>query len=98
MIQHIVCFRFTAGATVAQIAEAGAGLLGMTGRIPDIRRISFVPNLAPSVTEYSHVLTVELDDMAAVQRYADHPVHVETVARFLAPIREARLALDIEAS
>jgi hypothetical protein len=42
------------------------------------------------------VLTVKLDDMAAVQRYSDHPVHVETVARFLAPIREARLALDIE--
>ena len=96
MIQHIVAFRFKASATPVQIGEAGAGLLAMAGRIPDIRAIRFVPNQAPSATEYSHVLTVALDDMAAVQRYSDHPVHLETVARFLAPIREARLALDIE--
>ncbi|MDZ4863634.1 MAG: Dabb family protein [Gemmatimonadota bacterium] len=97
MIHHIVCFRFKPGTAPAQIAEAGAGLLGMAGRIPGIRAIRFAPNLAPSATEYSHVLTVALDDMAAVQRYGDHPAHLETVARFLAPIREARLALDIEA-
>jgi hypothetical protein len=97
MIHHIVCFRFKPGTAPAQIAEAGAGLLAMRGRIPEIRAIRFAPNQAPSATEYSHVLTVVLDDMAAVQRYSDHPVHLETVARFLAPIREARLALDIEA-
>lgn len=97
MIHHIVAFRFKAGTTPAQIIEAGAGLLAMAGRIPDIRAIRFAPNLAPSASEYSHVLTVVLDDMAAVQRYGDHPVHLETVARFLAPIREARFALDIEA-
>jgi hypothetical protein len=96
MIHHIVCIRFKAGTSAAQIAEAEAGLLAMTGRIPEIRGIGLTPNLAPSATEYSHVLTVKLDDMAAVQRYSDHPVHVETVARFLAPIRDARLALDIE--
>ena len=97
MIQHIVCFRFKDGTAPEQIAEAGAGLLAMRGRIPEIRSISFGPNLAPSATEYSHVLTVVVDDMAAVRRYGDHPVHLETVSRFLAPIREARLALDIEA-
>ena len=96
MILHIVAFRFKPGTAAATVAEAGAGLLAMAGRIPEIRRIGFGPNLAPSAPEYSHVLTVALDDMAAVQRYAEHPVHIETVARFLAPIREARLALDLD--
>ena len=96
MIQHIVAFRFKPGTAPAQITEAGAGLLAMAGHIPEIRAIHFAHNQAPSATEYSHVLTVVLDDMAAVRRYGDHPVHVETVARFLAPIRVARLALDID--
>jgi hypothetical protein len=38
---------------------------------------------------------VELDDMAAVQRYAEHPAHVACVRSAIAPIREARLAVDV---
>jgi hypothetical protein len=36
--------------------------------------------------------------MNAVQRYLDHPEHVAAVAKWLGPIRDARLAIDIEAS
>jgi hypothetical protein len=54
-------------------------------------------NLGPSVGEYSHVLTVSLDDMPAVDRYLDHRVHRRTISEHIAEIREARLALDIEA-
>ncbi len=96
MIHHIVCFRFKAGITPEQIAGAGAALLGMQGRIPEIRGVRWGENFAPSAGEYSHVLTVILDDMAAVHRYLAHPVHVQVVAEAIAPIREARLALDFE--
>jgi hypothetical protein len=58
--------------------------------------VHFGPNLGPSVKEYSHVLIVTCDDMGAVQRYLDHPVHRNTVAQFIGPIREARLAVDVE--
>jgi hypothetical protein len=34
--------------------------------------------------------------MAAVQRYAEHPAHVDVVQRVLSPIRAARLAADVE--
>jgi hypothetical protein len=34
--------------------------------------------------------------MAAVQRYLEHPAHVDVVQRVLAPIRAARLAVDVE--
>ncbi|MGE3526680.1 MAG: hypothetical protein AB7I33_12240 [Gemmatimonadales bacterium] len=33
--------------------------------------------------------------MAAVQRYLDHPVHKETVQRYIHPIREGRIAADV---
>jgi Stress responsive A/B Barrel Domain len=96
MIHHIVCFRFQPGTPAGAIAAAGAALQAMSGRIPEIRGVLWGPNLAPSATEYSHVLTVILDDMRSVARYLEHPVHRQVIAEHLAPIREARFAIDIE--
>lgn len=96
MILHVVAFRFRPDTADALVEGAGAALLAMKGRIPDIREINWTRNLAPGADDYSHVLTVLLDDMAAVERYAVHPVHQRVVAEVLAPIREARLALDFE--
>jgi hypothetical protein len=96
MILHVVAFRFRPGTAAAAIEAAGDALLGMRGSIPEIREIRWAPNLAPGGGEYSHVLTVLLDDMAALERYAVHPVHQSVVTEFLVPIREARLALDLE--
>ena len=75
MIEHIVLFRFKDSASPVQVAEAGDALLAMKQGIPEIQEIHFGPNLGPSVKEYGHVLVVECADMAAVQRYLDHPVH-----------------------
>ena len=97
MIHHIVCLRFREGTTADQIGAAGDALLEMQRHIPDVRGVQWGPNLAPSAGEYSHVLTVVLDDMAALNRYLEHPSHLEVVSQYLSPIREARLALDIEA-
>ncbi len=96
MIYHFVCLRFKPGTTDAQIEHAGKALLGLNVRIPEIRAIRWGPNFGPSTNEYTHVLTVVLDDMAAVERYLAHPLHVQVVAEALAPIREARLAVDVE--
>ena len=96
MIHHVVLFRWTASATPEQVEAAGAALLGMKGRIPEIHSVAFGPNLAESRTEYTHALLVVVDDMAAVKRYIDHPHHVHVAKTFLLPIREARLAIDFE--
>jgi hypothetical protein len=96
MIQHIVLFRFKDSASPAQIAEAGDALLAMKQGIPEIQQLHFGPNLGPSIQEYSHVLIVGCADMGAVQRYLDHPVHRQTIERYVAPFREARLAADLE--
>ena len=96
VIHHVVLFRWTASATPDQVNAAGSALLGMRGRIPEVRAVAFGPNLAESRTEYTHALLVVVDDMAAVKRYVDHPHHVHVAKTFLAPIREARLAMDFE--
>jgi hypothetical protein len=96
VIQHVVLFRFRADAGAARVAEAGQALRDMQGRIPEIRAVSFGPNLGPSARDWPHVLVVSCDDMDAVHRYSDHPVHRETVERYIAPIRDARLAVDVE--
>ena len=97
MILHLVLFRFKPGTGSEAIAAAGGALLSLQGKIPDIRAIRWGPNLAADSLEYSHGLVVALKDMAAVERYRDHPAHREVVAKYLAPIRESRLAADLEA-
>ena len=96
MIQHVVLFKFKESATPGQIVEARDALLTMKKAIPEIQDLHFGPNLGPSVKEYSHVLIVSCADMGAVQRYLDHPVHRQTIDRYVAPVREARLAADLE--
>lgn len=96
MIHHVVLFRWTPAATPEQVAAAGAALLGMKGKIPEVRAVAFGPNLAESRAEYTHALLVVVDDMPSVKRYVDHPHHVEVAKTWLAPIREARLAMDFE--
>jgi len=96
VIHHVVLFRWAASATPDQVNAAGSALLGMLGKIPEIRAVSFGPNLAESRSEYPHALLVVVDDMAAVRRYVDHPHHIDVAKTYLLPIREARLALDFE--
>jgi len=96
MILHVVLFRFKPGVDAATIKRTGEALLAMKAGIPEVHRITWGPNFAPSASDYPYVLTITVDDMAAVQRYLDHPVHVETIAKHVAPIRDGRLAIDIE--
>ena len=96
MILHVVLFRLNPDTSPARVAAAGRALLAMKQRIPDIRDVQWGPNLGPSAGEYSHILLVSCDDMVAVQRYLDHPMHKQTVAEFIHPIRDARMAADLE--
>ena len=96
MIHHLVLLHFKSGVTPQQIADAGRGMTALKGVIPEIREMSWHPNLAPSAGEYPWALFVRCDDMAAVNRYLEHPKHVEAVGKYLAPIRDGRLAIDIE--
>ncbi len=96
MIHHVVLFRFHENATTLQVADARRALLAMDGFIPEVRGVTFGPNLGPTADLWPHVLVVRLDDMEAVERYLHHPVHVDAVAKYVGPIVDARLAVDVE--
>ncbi len=81
-----------------QVVALREGLHGLRGAIPGIRHLSFGPNLAPGADEWPWVLVVNVADMSALQRYAEHPAHRRVVDELLTPIRQARLAADVEVS
>jgi hypothetical protein len=97
VILHVVLFRFRERASPVEIADARRALLARRGAVPGVQGVSFGPNLSPSAAEWPHVLIVALEDFVAVEQYLTHPVHVDTVAKYLKPILEARLAVDAEA-
>ena len=97
MILHQVLLRFKRATTAERIAALAAALLEMKGPIPEIRDLRWGANLGPSNVEYPYVLTVTFDDLDALERYLIHPVHRRVVAEHLEAIREAKLAVDIEA-
>jgi hypothetical protein len=96
MILHLALCHFKPDTDPAAIARAGDALVALRNRIPEIRDIVWTRNLGPSAPDYPYVVVVTLEDMAAVQRYLEHPAHVDTVSRYLAPIRDGRMAVDIE--
>lgn len=96
MIRHIVAFRFTVPSSDPRFARMARALHGLVHEIPEIRALAFGPNLGPSAEEWTHVLIVTMQDMDAVQRYLEHPAHVRVVQDHIAPIRAARVALDLE--
>lgn len=81
-----------------QVVALREGLYGLRGAISGIRQLSFGPNLAPGADEWPWILVVHLDDMSALQRYAEHPAHLKVVEELLTPIRQVRLAADVELS
>jgi hypothetical protein len=90
-----VLLQITAAANPDQVVALREGLLALPASIPEIRRLSFGPNLAAGAEAWPWVLVVELDDMAALARYADHPAHRRVLDKLLNPIRQDRLAVDV---
>lgn len=89
-------FQFRPETSPDQVVALREGLHALRGAIPEIRQLSFGPNLAPGADEWPWVLMVHVDDMSALQRYAEHPAHRKVVEELLTPIRQRRLAADVE--
>jgi hypothetical protein len=78
MLWHIVTFRFSPEAGVAQ---RDALVSALTGLIDDIDELRFV-RVAPSLDEPDVVgLLSGFDDAADLAVYRDHPAHLPVVAR-----------------
>ena len=96
MIHHTVLLRWKPTTTPETIRHLAALMEAMPRGIPEIRAISTGPNLDPeSSKEWPFVLEVQVDDLAALKRYSDHPTH-QAMVKELREAREARLAIDLD--
>ena len=96
MIHHTVLLRWKPTTTPETVRALAGKLVALKEQIPEIRRFTTGANLDPaSAQEWPFVLEVQVDDMAALKRYSDHPAH-QAVVREIVEAREARLAVDLE--
>ncbi|MEI6002704.1 Dabb family protein [Paraburkholderia bengalensis] len=98
MIRHIVMWKFkqSDGATREQNALLlKQKLEACRGAVPGIEHLE-VGIATPGLdSTYDVVLLCDFTDKAALDAYQVHPAHL-LVKSFLAPIREARQAVDYE--
>ena len=93
MLIHMVQWRFD---DPADADEAIQRLRGLEAEIDVIRRLVAGRNVVPSERAYDVGLLLEVDSVADLEVYRDHPAHVE-VAAFVRERCSAVAACDIEA-
>ena len=96
LITHVVLLRFRPEVGDQTLTAIGDGLLALRNLVPEIRRITFGPNLAPEREAWPWVVMVDVDDLPALERYAVHPAHQRVLTDLVRPNLEARLAADVE--
>ena len=96
MVTHVVLMKFKAENQRANLEHARNLLLGMQGKVECLRYIEVGLNCVPSERAFDLSLITRFDDLAGLNEYADHPVHVE-VKKFLAGVLEKSHVVDYQA-
>ena len=96
-IRHIVCWKLTALTPRKKAEDAAgivAGLEALVGVVPEIRALTVGPDVAGE-ENWDVALIADFDDLAALDRYQQHPEH-KTVGAFIRTVVADRLAVDLE--
>jgi len=96
VVEHIVLFRWTEGASREAIESAVAELRGLKGKIEEIVDLSCGANFSGSAKGYTHGLVGRFRDRAALDAYLAHPEHQRVVHSRVNPIRADLLIFDYE--
>jgi len=92
MVKHIVLWRLKNKADAAHVKQE---LESMRGKIPGLLSLEVGLNFAAS-SPVDIGLYTEFSDRAALDAYADHPVHVP-VKQAVGPLMAERWVLDYDA-
>jgi hypothetical protein len=90
MLTHVVCFKFDA-ADVAE--EAARRLRSMAGHVPSLLSIEAGVDVLRSARSYDVALITTFEDLAGLDAYQVHPVHVE-VAAYIKAHAKAVVSVD----
>lgn len=94
MIRHIVMWKFKEGERENMLLFRER-LLGLKGKIPEIRSMEVGVNVNPSDRSYDAVLVADFDSLEALKAYSVNPLHVE-VSEFCKTIRTGSVSVDYE--
>jgi len=93
MITHIVLFKLIDRRNAQKARDV---LLGMKGRIPQLRHLEVGIDVLHSDRSYDLALVTKFDSMEDMKTYQSHPVHVE-VLKYMTSVRESSVTVDYEA-
>jgi hypothetical protein len=94
MITHIVLFKLI-DRSPGSVEKARDVLLGMKGKIPQLRHLEVGIDKIHSERSYDLALVTKFDSLKELQAYQAHPVHIE-VAKYMTSVRESAVAVDYE--
>ena len=99
MVRHIVMFKLkefdTPEAKEAKMQEIKVALEALIDKIDVLRMIRLEFNVNPAET-WDIILTTELDSLADVNTYANHPEHVAVAKNIIGPVKADRACVDYE--
>jgi hypothetical protein len=94
MITHIVFFKLK-DRSLQSLEKASDVLMGLKGRIPQLRYIEVGIDVLHSERSYDIALVTKFDSLEELEAYQKHPVHAE-VAKYMTSVRESAVAVDYE--
>ena len=95
MITHIVFFRLI-HPTPENTAGTRDKLLGMIGKIPEIRYLEVGVDVIRSERSYDLALVTRFDSLADLQAYQQHPCHAVDVVPYMKSVCSSIIAVDYE--
>ncbi len=96
MLRHVALFTWKPDASDVSIRAFADGLAGLSTRISEIRAYRFGPDVRLGGANEDFALVADFDDVAAYQRYGEHPAHRHLIAELLMPIVAGRHAVQYE--
>lgn len=98
IVRHVNLLTWKEGTTRADIEALGGALLKMREEIPEVRALSFGPDLGVMEGNVDFAIVEDFDDADAFGRYLAHPAHDRMINESLRPILASRQAIQFEAS
>ncbi len=92
MLTHIVLFKLKDRLNSQKARDV---LLGMKGKIPQLRDIEAGIDVLHSERSYDLALVTKFDSMEDLKAYQVHPVHIE-VLKYMTSVMESSITVDYE--
>lgn len=95
MIRHVVCFKLLTPTHEACEAAKNV-LLSMDGKVPQLRAIEVGVDFLHAGRSFDLLLSVLLDDRAALDAYQNDPYHCGVVKKHMHAVTEKSISVDYE--